>query len=136
MYGVCRSASTLRETGKTAEPPRWPALIPGETMSERNDDLAAEEDLAGDLRGLFPELCGESPDLESHAGAIVVRGLNDGSPRLQEELIRHYGLERVKRIARSRADRLTNPAYRRWRERLDLPPRDPSVAFVQGLWRK
>lgn len=93
-------------------------------------------ELAADLRDLFPELCGAPLDLEAHAPAVVVRALNDATPRVQQRVIEHYGLERVTRIARSRADRLSNPAYRAWRERLDLPPRDSGVAFVQGLWRK
>ena len=65
-----------------------------------------------------------------------MRALNDGSPILQEQIIAHYGLERVRAIAHSRADHLTTPAYRHWREHLELPPRYPGVAFVQGLWRK
>jgi hypothetical protein len=92
--------------------------------------------LDSSVRELFPELCGAPLDLERHAAAVIVRVLNDGSPRLQESVIHHYGLQRVKRVAGERADRLTNPAYRAWRERLDLPPREPGVTFVQGLWRR
>ena len=88
------------------------------------------------LRELFPELCGAPLDLERHAASVIVRTLNDGSSGLQERVIRHYGLDRVKRVAQDRADRLSNPAYRAWSERLNLPPRAPGVAFVQGLWRR
>ncbi len=93
-------------------------------------------DFAADVQALFPERCGAPVDPDAHAAAIVVRALNDGTPPLQKRVFEHYGIERVSRIARSRADRLTNPAYRAWRERLSLPPRDPGVDFVQGLWRK
>jgi hypothetical protein len=92
--------------------------------------------LTDDIRDLFPELCGAPVDLDVHAASVIMRALNDGSARVQQRVIEHYGMERVKRIAVERADRLSNPAYRAWRERLDLPPRDPAVAFVQGLWRK
>jgi len=88
------------------------------------------------LGELFPELCGAPVDLEGHAASVIVRALNDGASGLQERVIAHYGLDRVKRVAQARADRLDNPAYRAWRERLDLPPRAPDVAFVQGLWRR
>ena len=83
----------------------------------------------------FPELCGAPVDLEYHAASVIMRALNDGASGLQEHVIAHYGLDRVKRVAQARADRLSNPAYRAWRERLDLPTRAPDVAFVQGLWR-
>lgn len=92
--------------------------------------------LAEDVRDLFPELCGAPVDLNAHAASVIMRALNDGSARLQQRVIEHYGFEHVKRVARERADRLSNPTYRAWRERLDLPPRDPGVTFVQGLWRK
>jgi hypothetical protein len=88
------------------------------------------------MRLLFPERSGTPVDAEAHAASVIVRALNDGSPTLVEPIVDHYGLERVGEVARSRVDRLTNPAYRAWRERLRLPPRDDSVAFVQGLWRK
>jgi hypothetical protein len=92
--------------------------------------------LDASLREVFPELCGAPLDLESHAASVIMRTLNDGSPGLQERVILHYGLDRVKRVAQDRADRLSNPAHRAWRERLDLPPRAADVAFVQGLWRR
>lgn len=101
-----------------------------------SQNLGRSNDLSDDLRDLFPELCGAPLDLEAHAAAVVMRALNDGSPSLQQRVIAHYGLDRIKRVARSRADRLSNPAYRAWRERLGLPPRTPDVSFVQGLWRK
>jgi hypothetical protein len=101
-----------------------------------SDSRQEAADFAAEVRELFPERCGAPVDPDAHEAAIVVRALNDGSPRLQQRVIEHYGVERVSRIARNRADRLTNPAYRVWRERLALPPRDPGVAFVQGLWRK
>ena len=93
-------------------------------------------DLATSVRELFPELVGRPIDLDAHAPSVILRALNDGSPELQADVVRHYGIDRVKQIARSRADRLTNPAYRAWRQRLELPERDPGVAFVQGFWRK
>lgn len=93
-------------------------------------------DLATSLGELFPEVCGEPIDLEAHAASVIVRALNDGSPAVQERVLRHYGIQRVKQVARSRVDRLTNPVYRQWRERLALPKRDAAVEFVQGLWRK
>jgi hypothetical protein len=92
--------------------------------------------LDASLRELFPELCGAPVDLEGHAASVIMRALNDGGSTLQEHVIGHYGIDRVKRVAQDRADRLSNPAYRAWRERLDLPPRAPDVAFVQGLWRR
>ena len=88
------------------------------------------------VRELFPELCGAPLDVETHAAAVIVRALNDGSPALQDSVIAHYGFDRVRRVAQERADRLTNPAYRAWRMRLALPRREPDVAFVQGLWRR
>jgi hypothetical protein len=102
-------------------------------MSSADDRIPA---LDSSLRELFPELCGAPVDLESHAASVVVRTLNDGSAALQERVIRHYGFDRVKRVAQARADRLSNPAYRAWSARLDLPARDAGVAFVQGLWRR
>lgn len=96
----------------------------------------SEHDTGLDVRELFPELCGAAVDLEAHASSIILRALNDGSTGLQEHVVRHYGFERVKRVAHAQVDRLTNPAYRAWRDRLELPPRDPGVAFIQGLWRK
>jgi hypothetical protein len=88
------------------------------------------------VRELFPELCGKPVDLEAHAASVILRALNDGSAGLQEHVIRHYGFERVKRVAHARVDRLSNPAYRAWSERLELPQRDPEVIYVQGLWRR
>lgn len=113
----------------------WYSPVYHGRMSAHQPPSAAAP-LESDLRDLFPELCGAPVDLKAHAVSVIMRALNDGSARLQQRVIEHYGLERVKRIARERADRLSNPAYRAWRERLDLPPRDPGVAFVQGLWRK
>jgi hypothetical protein len=95
-----------------------------------------EPTLTASLGELFPELCGAPVDLDGNAASVIMRALNDGSSRVQEHVINHYGLERVKRVAHARADRLSNPAYRAWRDRLDLPPRPPDVAFVQGLWRR
>lgn len=97
---------------------------------------AADPTLDHALRELFPELCGVSLDLERHAASVIVRTLNDGSPALQKRVIHHYGLDRVRGVAQERADRLSNPAYRAWRERLSLPPRDADVTLVQGLWRR
>jgi len=91
-------------------------------------------DLSACIRELFPELCGKPLDLEAHAASVIVRALNDGSGEMQDSVVRHYGLERVKQVARRRADRLSNPAYRAWRKRLDLPERDHAVEFVQGFW--
>jgi len=96
------------------------------------DTRSAE--LSAVSRELFPELCGELVDFEKHAVSVIVRALNDGSPEVQDTVIRHYGMDRVKQVARARADRLSNPAYRTWRKRLHLPERDPSVTFIQGLW--
>jgi hypothetical protein len=96
----------------------------------------AESIFAASLGELFPELCGAPIDLDQHAAAVIIRTLNDGSAALQERVIHYYGLDRVRRVAQERADRLTNPAYRAWHERLDLPPRAPDIAFVQGLWRR
>lgn len=93
-------------------------------------------DLPGSVGELFPELCGRPVDLEAHAASVIVRALNDGSAELQDAVVRHYGLDRVRQVARKRADRLTNPAYRAWRKRLDLPERDPAVERVQGFWLK
>lgn len=98
--------------------------------------IDSNQPLDTSIRELFPELCGAPLDLESHAPSVIIRTFNDGSPALQEGVIRHYGLGRVTRVAQERADRLTNPAYRVWHERLALPPRDAGVAFVQGLWRR
>jgi len=95
-----------------------------------------DSELAALSESSFPEVCGAPVDLEAHAASIIIRALNDGSPALQERVLRHYGIARVKQIARSRVDRLTNPAYRQWRERLALPKREAAVEFVQGLWRK
>jgi hypothetical protein len=95
-----------------------------------------ESTFAASLGELFPELCGASVDLDQHAASVIIRTLNDGPPALQERVIAHYGLDWIKRVAHERANRLTNPAYRAWRERLELPPRAPDVAFVQGLWRR
>ena len=91
-------------------------------------------ELSAVSRELFPELCGELVDFETHAPSVIVRALNDGSPEVQDAVIHHYGIDRVKQVARARADRLSNPAYRAWRKRLQLPERDPSVKFIQGLW--
>ena len=92
--------------------------------------------LDASIRELFPELCGAAVDLEAHASSVVLRALNNGSTALQEHVIGHYGLERVKRVAQARVDRLSNPAYRVWHEQLDLSPRASDVVFVQGLWRR
>lgn len=67
-----------------------------------------EPPLTASLGELFPELCGAPVDLEGHAASVIMRALNDGSPRVREHVIDHYGLERVKRIAHARADRLSN----------------------------
>ena len=95
----------------------------------------SESIFAASLGVLFPELCGAPINLDQHAASVIIRTLNDGSAGLQERVIHHYGLDRVKRVAQERADRLTNPAYRAWREQLDLPLRVSDIAFVQGLWR-
>jgi hypothetical protein len=93
-----------------------------------------DHDLSASIHELFPELCGKTVDLEAHAASVIVRALNDGSSEMQDVVVRHYGLDRVKQVARKRADRLSNPAYRAWRKRLNLPERDPAVEFVQGFW--
>ncbi|HKP76574.1 MAG TPA: hypothetical protein VJT67_13685 [Longimicrobiaceae bacterium] len=101
-------------------------------MSAHADHTA----LRTSLRELFPELCGAPIDLERHAASVIVRALNDGSESLQEGVIRYYGLDRVRQVAAERTDRLTNPAYRAWRERLELPAGDPRVAYAHSLWRR
>jgi hypothetical protein len=97
-------------------------------------NVARSVELSAVSRELFPELCGELVDFEAHAASVIVRALNDGSPDVQDAVIRHYGMDRVQQVARTRADRLSNPAYRAWRKRLRLPERDPSVTFIQSLW--
>jgi len=59
-----------------------------------------ESTFADSLREIFPELCGAPVDLERHATSVIIRTLNDGSAGLQERVIHHYGLDRVKRVAR------------------------------------
>lgn len=90
--------------------------------------------LSHDVRRLFPEV-GEPIDLEKHALAVLLRALNDGSPALRERVLAYYGPERSAVLARSFLNQLTNPAYRAYRERLDLPDRDPAVTYMQSLWR-
>lgn len=96
----------------------------------------AEEAFAREVRLLFPELAGTPVDVEAHAPSVIMRALNDGEPALQQAVIDYYGHDAVRRVAAARADRLSNPAYRLWRDRLELPPRDPSIEFVQSLWMK
>jgi hypothetical protein len=101
-------------------------------MKRNARDLAIEI-----TRELFPELCGKPIDLERYAVSIIYRALNDyPSTPLRNRIFRHYGLARVTEVAHARVDRLSNPAYRQWREAFDLPPRSPEIEFVQGLWMK
>lgn len=90
--------------------------------------------LSRDVRRLFPEI-GAPIDLEEHAPSVLLRALNDGSPALCERVLAYYGPERSAALALSRLNRLTNPAYRAYRERLHLPEREPGVTYMQGLWR-
>jgi hypothetical protein len=41
----------------------------------------------------------------------------------------------VSEVARRRLHRLTNPTYRHWSNRLELPPRPESVQRIQALWQ-
>lgn len=97
-----------------------------------NEKAAA---LAREVRELFPELAGQPVDVDVHAPSVIMRALNDGSAALQDRVIGYYGEDVVRRVAVGRADRLTNPAYRFWRDRLGLPERDQEVEFVQSFWR-
>lgn len=100
--------------------------------TEEADDDA---DLADGLRGLYPELGGAVPDREKYAASIILRVLNEGDATLQAALLQHYGMVRVRAEALARIHRLTNPAYRQWAARLDLPPRSPATERLQALWR-
>lgn len=97
---------------------------------------AAAQAFAREVRELFPELVGRPVDVEAHAASVIMRALNDGSPALQDRVIEYYGQDAVRDVAVARVDRLTNPAYRAWRDRFRLPVRDPAVEFVQSLWMK
>lgn len=90
--------------------------------------------LSHDVRRLFPEI-GAPIDLEKHAPSVLLRALNDGSPALRERVLAYHGPERSTALAFSRLNRLTNPAYRAYQERLHLPEREPGVTYMQGLWR-
>jgi hypothetical protein len=91
--------------------------------------------LQAGLASLYPELAGATPDLLEHAESIILRVLNEGGEELQIALLEHYGQERVSEVARKRLHRLTNPTYRRWSNRLNLPPRSASVQRIQALWQ-
>lgn len=112
-----------------------PAL-PADPDSAQKLNADTGDDLADAARDLFPELAGGRVDVVHHAAAIVMRALNEGTPEQQRAVLAHYGEHRVAEIARRPADRLSNPAYRTWAERFDLPARDPAVAYVQDLWRR
>lgn len=104
-------------------------------MSTSDDFSGGEADrLSNDVRRLFPEVGGPI-DLEKYAAAVLVRALNDGSPSLRERVLAYYGTERSAALARSQVNRLTNPAYRAYRERLGLPERDSGVTYMHALWR-
>jgi len=92
-------------------------------MTTNGAATAEAERLSPDVRRLFPEVGGPI-DLEKHAASVLLRAVNDGSPALRERA-----------LAISRLNRLTNPAYRAYRERLHLPERDPGVTYMQSLWR-
>lgn len=98
--------------------------------------VASAEHLAHVVRDLFPELAGAPVDVDRHAAAVVMRALNDGTPTQHQAILAYFGEARVVEVAQARADRLSNPAYRAWAARLELPPRDARVTFVQGLWRR
>lgn len=111
----------------------------GSTRGAPTVERDAERDveavrLSHDVRRLFPEV-GASIDLEQHAPSVLLRALNDGSPALRERVLAYYGPERSAALALSRLNRLTNPAYRAYRERLHLPEREPGVTYMQALWR-
>lgn len=105
----------------------------GKEGAGRRVDIQAVR-LSRDVRRLFPEVS-EPIDLEEHAPSVLLRALNDGSPELRERVLAYYGPERSAALALSRLNRLTNPAYRAYRERLGLPEREAAVTYMQGLWR-
>lgn len=88
------------------------------------------------IAGLYPELGGAAPSLEQYAPSIILRVLNEGDPALQEAALAHYGTERVRAVAVDRIHRLSNPAYRHWAPRLNLPARPAAVERVQALWQR
>ena len=92
--------------------------------------------LRAGLPSLYPELGGGTPDLLEHAESIILRVLNEGGDELERALLEHYGQVRVSEVARKRLNRLTNPTYRRWSDRLNLPTRPESVQRIQALWRR
>ena len=97
----------------------------------------AERDaLSHELPSLFPEVCGEPVDPERHDASVLLRALNDGRPELRERIIAYYGEARSAELALSSLNQLTNPAFRRFQVRFQLPDRDPAVTFTQGLWMK
>ncbi len=104
-------------------------------MEDRTVPADSGDDLSRDVGELFPEVGGERIDLEKHAPSVLVRALNDGSPTLRERVLVFYGLARARVLVLSRLNRLTNPAYRAYRERLGLPERDAGVTYMQSFWR-
>ena len=104
------------------------------STTEEPATAAEAERLSHEVRRLFPEVGGPI-DLEKFAASVLLRVLNDGSPVLRERVLAYYGPERSAVLAISRLNRLTNPAYRAYRERLHLPDRDPGVTYMQSLWR-
>lgn len=74
--------------------------------------VASAEHLAHLVRDLFPELAGALVDVDRYQGAVVIRALNDGTPTQQQAILAYFGEARIAEVARARADRLSNPAYR------------------------
>jgi hypothetical protein len=87
------------------------------------------------IRPLYPELGPDAPDPDQYADSIIVRVLNGGSASLSERMIAYYGSDRVGDVARGRVDRLDGPAYRSWKQRLQLPDRNAGIEKLHRLWR-
>lgn len=87
------------------------------------------------LSTLYPELGGGLPDPEKHAEAIIVRGLNADTAEIKALLIKFYSEERVKAVARNRADRLDTPVYKALRDAYGLPERGAIVERMHSLWK-
>lgn len=88
------------------------------------------------LRPLYPELGASPPDPDRHAESVIVRVLNVGPELLRERMLEYYGLDKVRSVARARANRLDAPVYRAWKSRLQLPERSVAVDKVHRLWRR
>lgn len=97
--------------------------------------MPALPELRRDLAGLYPELCGTLPDLEQHAESVIVRALNAGAPELVEAVLEYYGIDRVRAVVQARVNTLDRPAYRAWKDRLELPVRDEIVERFHMMWR-